>query len=180
MKIILGIDPSMANCGYCALGIESGQLIPIKYGTANLNTIKGETEFLSVLQYCKDRNFDGNFLGIFYENATFNIAHGRSEQLGQAIRRGQCSAIGTILGMAKCYGLKPYGKLKKDCGVSPGTIKKAVTGSGRADKEAVIKFIFSRYGITADEHTADAIGVAMVGANRIFQPILPKMGRGSK
>lgn len=180
MKVILGIDPSLTNCGYCALGIESGTLIPMKYGTVNLNTIKGETQFLSVLQYCKDANDEGNFLGVFYENAVFNVAHGRSEQLGQAIRRGQCSAIGTILGMAKCYGLKPYGKLKKDCGVSPGTIKKAVTGSGRADKESVIKFIYARYGITADEHQSDAIGCAMVGANRIFQPILPKMGRGRK
>lgn len=50
--------------------------------------------------------------------------------------------------------------------VSPLTAKKRLTGSGKADKRAMIAAASQLVGNAVNEHTADAIAIALVAADR--------------
>jgi Holliday junction resolvasome RuvABC endonuclease subunit len=186
----LGIDPSLADCGYCVMSYDGSKITPVLYGCCNLNTDKGETAFFEVLSFCRDRAKDGEFSGIFYEHATFDFGSQakieakkrglndeETEKLGCNIRRGQKGSVGTILGMAAVFGLKGYGggKVQKMAQIAVSTNKKSLADNGHATKDQMIEACLRRFGIVANEHTCDAIGIALAGVKRIYdsRTILP-------
>lgn len=75
----------------------------------------------------------------------------------------------SIFKLAECRGAILTGAGGHTIGVidiAPSTAKKALTGSGRADKEAMIRFaaLFLKVkSKTINEHEADALGIAMAG-----------------
>lgn len=49
--------------------------------------------------------------------------------------------------------------------VPPMTLKKFVTGSGKADKNVILREVYKRWGITAEnDNEADAVGLVYIGA----------------
>lgn len=75
----------------------------------------------------------------------------------------------SVFKLAECRGAILTGAGGYTAGledIAPSTAKKALTGSGRADKEAMIRFatllLRVKFG-DINEHEADALGIAMAG-----------------
>lgn len=105
-------------------------------------------------------NRPGRYKAVFIEDYTMGRNSGKNYsrvELHGMVRRG-LQEIGCMVYL-----------------VSPGTLKKWVTGSGRADKDAMDVAIIARWGAnfdTSDE--ADALALAKYGASMLWdnQPLL--------
>ena len=156
-KSILAFDPSMAHCGWAILSIDGNDIQFVSAGELNLNT-KRDTEILTNL--IRNTELLVDLLGICWEYNPFNAAHGRSDERGQVIRRGQSGAVGVLKGFAMAHGVKC---LKHVNGM---TAKKQYAGHGRAPKEMVIAFTKTKYGVELGEHACDAIAVGYTALKR--------------
>jgi len=93
---------------------------------------------------------------VAYERATF-----RGSSIEAAISKGGYYA--TILSVCEDHRVRVES-------YAPSTVKKTATGSGRADKDAVIRAVSERFGLgDIDDNTADAIAVGLT-ALRNYAP----------
>ena len=159
-KTVLAFDPSMQYCGWAILSLEENNEITfVVAGVYNLNT-KRDIEQVNRLFAAA---VSGQLLGITWEHNPFNAAHGRSDEEGQVIRRGQSAAVGILRGLAMAHGAK---LLKPVNGLSA---KKHYAGHGRATKEQIIGVTQTRFGETLGEHACDAISVGYTALLRYVE-----------
>jgi len=138
----VGLDPSLCNMGYCVLGGE-GKVV-------DKGTIKTKTTGLARLELlcdlCNSIASKWGVRTIYREDYAFAKHSGSDTQLKE-------------LGGALLYSLMLKGVATQYLPIS--TIKKFATGKGNAPKAHMLKEVFRRFSVDAeDEHQADAFAVA--------------------
>lgn len=142
---VLGLDISSTNIGWCLLRDQAAQ-------QAGTITLKGDLDArlrAGSLRLYQLLSLVGRLDAIAFEDAAYR-GH------PQAII-AQARMVGALYAMVTALNMKlPI------IGVAPASAKKLLTGSGRADKNAMISEA-RRYGpiIAWDEHQADAFAVGL-------------------
>jgi len=149
-RIVLGVDPGTALCGYGLVLEEKGGFRALTYGT--ITTEKGmpmskrlQTIFLELSELAKIYN--PNILSI--EKLFFNKNVTTAISVGQA--RGVCLLV------AAEYGLDVFE-------YTPGEVKLSLTGNGKALKQQVgfmVKSLLNLDEIPKPDDTADALAIAL-------------------
>jgi Holliday junction resolvasome RuvABC endonuclease subunit len=168
---VVGIDPGRAACGYAVLCCEAGQGLGLQVrlyqcGTANLGTKAGRERLRDVLRTAALLEEDAEegwahearWRGLTLKQRLSGGGAARSER----IAAGQAATVGTLEEMAEAAGLGRAPRWR----IAPGTAKVALTGYGAASKDAMVQAARVRYGVTVDEHGADAIAVALAAARK--------------
>lgn len=150
--LILGIDPGLNRCGWGLVASEGSRLMHVAHGVI---TPKSTQQLASRLHEV----FDGICAVIAQHNPheaaveeTFVNSNARA-----ALILGQARGVALAAAARRGLTVAEY---------SPSTIKKAIVGSGSADKSQ-IAFMVKRLLPTAGEMTADAadaLGVALCHA----------------
>lgn len=153
MKKILGIDPGLANTGWAVIQSESNSLIYISSGTivtTTRDTLPDRLNkiFQSISQIISEYNPEEFAI----EDSFVNNNPLSSLKLGQA------RAAAILAAGAKGIKVFEY---------APRLVKKAVVGSGSADKNQIsnmVKYLIPKAKIK-NEHEADAIAVSICHIN---------------
>ncbi|MCR4676842.1 MAG: crossover junction endodeoxyribonuclease RuvC [Sphaerochaetaceae bacterium] len=151
---ILGIDPGLANTGWGVVDFDGQKFRPVSFGV--INTTPDET-----LE--KRISFIGRDVGKIAMN--YGADHVSIEDIFFA--RNEKSAIG----VAKVIGAVCYSMFLLNIDVTiftPLQIKKAVTGTGTADKHQVqelTRILLGLDKIPRPDHAADALGAALCYGN---------------
>jgi crossover junction endodeoxyribonuclease RuvC len=153
--IILGIDPGTAAVGYGIIERTGGTLRPIDYGCFETSPDSPLPDRLLAIHGCVSDLLDlhsPDLVGV--ERLFFS----RNVQTAFAV--GQ--ARGVVLLAAAARGV-PVRE------ATPNEVKVAVTGDGRAEKEAVqrmVKLVLGLAELPQPDDAADALALAMCVANR--------------
>ena len=163
MKVIIGIDPGTANCGYGIVQQSGGRLKAIDHGW--WSTAAGErlelrlkTIFEGVGALIAEHAADAVALEESYVGADARIAL----SVGQA--RGAVLVASAVAGV-ECTEY------------APARVKQAVCGYGRAEKAQVqrmVKAILGLQELPTPNHAADALAVAICHA--LAPPLLKMVG----
>ncbi len=153
MSIIIGIDPGLVNTGWGIINSQNGKLGYIISGVICTNSKQPLPERLCTIygkleDIMKAHNLDVCAI----EDSFVNKDPLSSLKLGQA--RGIA-----ILAAAK-LGIRVFE-------YAPRFVKKAVVGSGKADKSQISKMLtyLLPKALVSNEHEADALAVAICHAN---------------
>ena len=150
---VLGIDPGTANCGYGIVHESGGRLQAVGHGS--WSTPAGDR-----LEQRLKTIFDG-VAGLIAEHVPDAVAIEESfvgVDARTALSVGQ--ARGAVLVAAASAGLPCVE-------YAPASVKSAVCGYGRADKEQVqrmVKAILGLQALPTPNHAADALAVAICHA----------------
>lgn len=156
---ILGIDPGTANVGFAVIDQAGTALRPIWYDCLRTSPQDPPARRLEQIADAVEqvvRRFAPGELAI--EELFFGASAQAALAVGQA--RGVCMVLCARAGMT-CHEY------------SPSTIKQAVTGYGRADKQQVQQMVQRILGMTAiprPDHAADALAVAITHAGALQPP----------
>ena len=151
--IVLSYDPaSLKNMGVAVCSID------VK--TKKIKVLESYTEVFDVSLENKDRRL------IVIKNVTEGLIkkHGvnvvtieRSMGFGKHFVRNQLSEGTGVIKLVACQKNVPIVE------ISPGTLKKQITGNGRASKKEVMEAILKMFSLDkknlSSEHEADALGV---------------------
>ena len=154
-RVIVGIDPGLANTGYGLISFERNRFKIISYGTikTDSNIFHGErlmliyNELVEIL-----KKYKPNEAGI----ESLYFAKNVTSALSVSEARG-VSILALYLN-----GIKDIGEY------APNAIKKAVTGIASATKEQVqdgVKLLLGLSSRPRPDHAADALAVAIAKAN---------------
>lgn len=152
-RIILGIDPGYDRLGWGVLQQSNDGFTLLGYGA--IRTQKGEALLQRYAQIIGE-------LGLLLKK--FNPAQAAIETLFFSKNKS------TALAVSEARGVILATLLQRDIQIyeySPGTIKLAVTGSGRADKAAVDKMLRMQLRVSPEkllDDTADALAIALTHA----------------
>ena len=153
-KIYIGIDPGYAITGYGIIAKTGNRLEVIDYGVI---TTKAGTEFPQRLLTINEKTK--------YLLETYKPDYMSIEELFLSYNRttamGSAHARGVVLLEAARAGIPVYE-------FTPGQVKLAITGYGKADKNQVIKMVMSLLGIRETikpDDAADALAIAICLAN---------------
>lgn len=157
--IILGIDQGIASCGYAIVKKEGDNYERIKSGVIKTTTNK---TMGGRLQYIMD--FIGELIEehspeqICCEKLFFNPSSGG--------RNKSAGMMYTNMSTTLLHLLSNEFNIEMESFV-PGTVKKQVTGNGRATKETVIDAIDLLFKHNCKtEHEADALSIAVTGIRK--------------
>ncbi|MCH9754153.1 MAG: crossover junction endodeoxyribonuclease RuvC [Alphaproteobacteria bacterium] len=153
MKKILGIDPGLSNTGWAVIQSEANSMIYIASGTITTTTnddlsIRLKKIYQSIFEVIS--NYNPEEFAI--EESFVNNNPLSSLKLGQA----RAAAI-----LAAGAGNIPVHEY------APRLVKKAVVGSGRADKNQVasmVKYLIPKAQMK-NEHEADALAISICHLN---------------
>lgn len=153
-KIILGLDPGIADTGYGVISCEKGKLACVTYGSIQTspkqNLLERLEELDSQLKTIIDK-YQPDLIAV--EQLFFN------KNVKTALIVGQ--ARGVILLRIKKSSAKFFE-------FTPGQIKQAVTAYGRASKNQVqkmVKIILSLKELPKPDDAADALAIAICSSN---------------
>ena len=153
-KIILGLDPGIADTGYGVISCEKGKLTCLTYGSIKTspkqNLLERLEELDSQLKTIINK-YQPELIAV--EQLFFN------KNVKTALIVGQ--ARGIILLRIKKSGAKFFE-------FTPGQIKQAVTAYGKASKNQVqkmVKIILSLKELPQPDDAADALAIAICSSN---------------
>ena len=154
--IVLGIDPGVANTGYGVVTRgRGGRLVALDGGVVETPAGLSLERRLATIHARIGELLD--------EHAPQAVA---LEELYFGANASSAMAVGQARGVV----LLAAGQRDVGCaGYTPQQIKNAVCGSGRADKEQVIRMVQALLCLDAPphpDHAADALAVAICHANR--------------
>jgi crossover junction endodeoxyribonuclease RuvC len=156
---ILGIDPGTANVGFAVVDQDGSRLTPVWYECLTTSPReRPETRLVQIADAVEQvlRHLAPTELAI--EDLYFGASAKAALAVGQA--RGVCMVTCARAGMRVCE-------------YTPASIKQAVTGYGRADKQQVQAMVQRVLGMTAvprPDHAADAFAVAITHAFSLELP----------
>ncbi len=149
--IVLGIDPGSVKMGWSIIQVETRKIIPVTYGVIRMNSKTPLFERLCTIGDELERILDthkpeaAGVEGVFQSTtknlqSALKLSHARGAAIMTIARRG--------------IPVHEY---------PPAEVKKALTGSGRADKIQVREMVRSILGIRKipAEDAADALAVAV-------------------
>lgn len=154
VKIILGLDPGLADTGYGVISVEGSKLVCLAYGSIKTKAGNDLSARLYDLQQALDeiiKKFRPDIVGL--EQLFFN------KNVTSAIAVGQ--ARGVLL-----LTLRQNGLVAQD--FTPGQVKQAVCAYGRATKKQVqnmVKLTLKLTRIPQPDDAADALAVALAAVN---------------
>jgi Holliday junction resolvasome RuvABC endonuclease subunit len=153
----IGFDPSLNGFGYCVLNnSDDSKASLLEFGifdqkknkdnhSAKLKTIYDGVSSL-IDKYVAKLSTTNSWIIVATEGCSFSMPF-------------RATALGEVSGMSK---LAVYEKLGREIiQLQPNSIKKFITGGGKADKNIMLLKVHLNYGHIFDsEHLADAFGVA--------------------
>ncbi len=154
MKVILGIDPGLANTGYGLIQHSGSRYSYLSHGV--IRTSPKESAGVRLLQIHEE---------LEQILKTFSPAEAGVEKIFFA--RNSKSAIP----VAQARGVILFTLAENDISFAeytPLEVKQAIIGYGKAEKQqiqAVLKILFNLTDIPKPEHGADALAVAFCHAN---------------
>jgi crossover junction endodeoxyribonuclease RuvC len=141
--LFVGIDPSINATGIIVLD-QDKNIIEQK-----LFSVKSELFEESLLKYEKEIRFIPNIVNlgaVYLEGPAYQAA-------GRAILQ-----MGALHYMTRLFLFKKQANYKI---IAPGTLKKFVTGTGRAKKDLMLLKVYKKWGVEFDDHNlCDAYGLA--------------------
>lgn len=152
--IAFGIDPGSLRTGWGVVRAEGSRLLSIDFGVIRAD--------------------DGaplpRRLELIFDELSAHLDRTRpSEVFLESIFHHQSARSALVLGQARGVAMLAAEKAKCPIGeIAPAEVKKAVTGSGRADKTQVGELIRIQLGLAErpPADAADALAVAIAGATR--------------
>lgn len=153
-KIILGLDPGIADTGYGIISCEKGKLFCLTYGSIKTEAKKDLSERLELLDIELKKlikKYQPEVVAV--EQLFFN------KNVKTALIVGQ--ARGVLLLRIKKSGLKILE-------FTPGQVKQAVAAYGRASKNQVqkmVKIILGLKSLPQPDDAADALAVAICSSS---------------
>lgn len=157
--VLIGFDPGLANTGWGVVEDFSGRFHLKEYGVIETSTSDSTAQRLMKIADTVRALLERFSPDTACMESLF-FAKNRSSAIPVA------EACGVILAETARKGIT-VGEL------SPVQIKKAVTGDGRANKEAVqimVRLLLNLKQIPKPDHAADALAVALAGSRlRVFE-----------
>ncbi len=153
-KIILGIDPGIADTGYGVISCEKGKLLCLTYGSIKTEAKKDLSERLEILDSELEKlikKYQPEVVAV--EQLFFN------KNVKTALIVGQ--ARGVLLLRIKKSGLRMLE-------FTPGQVKQAVATYGRASKNQVqkmVKIILGLKSLPQPDDAADALALAICSSS---------------
>ncbi len=153
--IILGIDPGTTRIGWAILKVGRKNIVPLNYGCWELTVTTQGERLEKIAQNINKtiKQYKPSYMAIE------KIFFFRNVKTAMKISE----AKGVILLMAQKNKLSPIE-------LTPLEVKQNLTGYGRAEKKDVqkaVQFFFSLKEIPKPDDAADALAVALAGANKI-------------
>lgn len=144
--MVIGIDPSLTATGVCLLQHGKAQLITINsFPGDDLARITEIAEAVGDLLFGTPKPIAACIEG---------LSHGSHN--GKAAERASLHYF--IRAKCRSYSIPVYV-------VAPASLKKFITGGGKAEKSTIVREVYKRWGIEAnDDNQADAAGLAYVAA----------------
>lgn len=148
---VLGIDPGSVKCGYAILEREG---VDLRYVEAGVLSAKGHKwERIGII---------GNELRALLAEHTWGL----DDLCGVETAYIPVGRFYGVEALAEARGALCFVAMRAGLNiltVSPSTVKKAVTGSGRAEKDRVASAVATILGLSRppDPDAADALGVAI-------------------
>lgn len=168
--IILSVDQGIAHFGYAVLEYTENGINLMDYGCF-ISTIKKSKKTKPISQQRRMFELMSKFEDLIVKYEPKHIVHERLFFSPPAKNSRKKSA--SILNTNMITGSIWYIAGKHDLEVwqySPQTVKKSLTGNGRADKDDIIKQIESMFDIdclkTHKEHVCDAISIGLAHINK--------------
>lgn len=171
----LGIDQGYASLGFAVVryNVHTDKYSVIEFGTV---TTKAEDEIqdrLKIIYENIERIVNRNSIDIMSCERLF-VNSGRNSK-GDKIRNKSSAIVRTNMSTGVIYLLAS----KYNIGIKdfpPTTVKKQMTGSGKADKEEIIKVVedlMSKQGLTVKtNHESDAIAIGITGISSYIEKLL--------
>jgi crossover junction endodeoxyribonuclease RuvC len=160
--IILGIDPGSLKTGWGVIRLQGNRLSAVEFGVIRMKSTQPFDERLSIIaegigDVLRRQIPDSAAMEGIFQSTTKNMQ--------SALKLGQ--ARGAALVTVSTSGLRV-------AEYPPAEVKKALTGSGRADKVQVREMVRGLLGIrgAVPEDAADALAVAVCHAFRASAPVL--------
>jgi crossover junction endodeoxyribonuclease RuvC len=169
MQVVMGIDPGAANLGFGIVRVEGNRMVALDGGVV-------ETSSQLRIERRLDRIHEalGELLA-WHEPAAMAIEELYfGKNVRSAMKVGQASGVAMLA--AAQHGV--------DCFVyTPQAIKKAVCGSGGADKKQVQRMVGTLLGLPeppTPDHAADALAVAIChGGTAAARGVLDSLGEAA-
>lgn len=169
--MLLGLDPANA-CGWCLIDTQAKVTESGCWYLKKASDKQPGQRLKRLRAYILDLNAKHQLRSIAYENAVMGSDFFKVQQAHGEVR-------GIILWIAAELEIEAMP-------VNPMTVKKWLTGSGKAQKQDMIAAVKRRFGIeTTNDNEADAIAIAQYAAYEIqrkqiedSQPVL--FGKGKK
>lgn len=153
-KIILGIDPGIADMGFGVIKKEGQKVTALDYGSIKTKATWADADRLTLIEKELSnliKKYQPDCMAIeklfFCNNAK------------TAFTVGQARGIAVLCSGQHCLTLKEY---------TPLQVKIAITGYGKADKKQVqqmVKVVFGLKQIPKPDDAADALAIAFCAAN---------------
>ncbi|MEL7371024.1 MAG: crossover junction endodeoxyribonuclease RuvC [Myxococcota bacterium] len=165
-----GIDPGSRRTGWGIVTVEGSRTTFIAAGVIRLNESLELSERLCTLHEAMAETLATHRPDCVFLESPFHHKNARS-----ALVLGHARGVALLAARQACSTLGE---------VTPAEVKKAVTGSGRADKTQVQAMVRAILGLreTPAEDAADALAVAIAGSSRrrwnaMQSAVLPSKGR---
>ena len=161
MKLVLGIDPGTIRTGFAIVGVEKDKFSVVKFGVLSAST---------------NQPLEQRLLSIGKEIENIYKQHSISETAIEQIFFGKNPDSAFKLG--HIFGLCVYQAIRSGSLVFPYAaryIKKSVTGSGNADKQAVQTFVLNIFGIPPNQLMSDSTDALAVALCHIYQKQNPQL-----
>lgn len=153
MRIILGIDPGLANTGWAVINSDASKIQYISSGTVKTDSKTNLSERLSEIYNSIIAVINAhNPVEMAIEDSFVNNNPLSSLKLGQSRAASILAASNNKIPVFE---------------YAPRLVKKAVVGSGKADKNQIIsmvKYLMPTSSV-ANDHEADALAIAICHSN---------------
>jgi crossover junction endodeoxyribonuclease RuvC len=155
---VLGVDPGLSRCGYCALSVTRAGTRAVALGVITTPPDAPVPQRLAELLR--------EFRGLFDEVRPAVVAVERVLfQVNVRTAMGVGQASGVVMAEAAARGCEVVE-------YSPNQVKEAVTGSGNAGKDQVAAMVQTLLGLAAPPRPADAADAAAIALCHVaFAPL---------
>ncbi len=153
-KIILGIDPGIADMGFGVIEKEGYKLKALDYGSIKTKSKLSDEVRLSQIKEELDKIFKKYKPDCVAVEKLFFCNNAKT-----AIAVGQARGVAMLCAGQNCLDVKEY---------TPLQVKIALTGYGKADKKQIqqmTKVVLNLKEIPKPDDAADALAIAVCGAN---------------
>jgi crossover junction endodeoxyribonuclease RuvC len=155
MMRIMGIDPGTRVCGYGVIDLEGGEMTTVDYGVARGQREAALPERLGDIYKGLSRIIEKYSPEVVAIEGAFYGTNPRT-----AIKIGEGRGVALLSAANAGIKIVEY---------SPATVKKAVTGSGRAKKNQVQQMVRIELGLSdipRPDDAADALAIAICHCHR--------------
>lgn len=168
-RLALGIDQSYTGCAVvtynATLGTADARVFDFSPKRVGTGIKRLERVYEDLAQHFLNLALMGRMTHICYEGYAYG-ARFRREELGE---------LGAALKFALAL-VFPGHIERRIHAVAPATVKKFVTGSGRADKDKIMMAVYKRWGFEPESNdVADAYTLARI-ADALATPEPPELG----